>query len=46
MSARRVPTMRNRSDLVGGMIHLLAEGAGLVALLVIVSVVAWLMLLI
>lgn len=46
MTGRRPPTIGNRSDVLGGMIHLLAEIFALVGLLGIVTLMAWLMLLI
>lgn len=42
----RPPTMRRRSDVTGGMIHLLAEIGALAALLAVMSVLAWVMLLV
>lgn len=46
MTGRRPPTFGNQSDLLGGVIHLLAEVLALVGLLGIVTLIAWLMLVI
>lgn len=46
MTGRRPPTIGNQSDLLGGVIHLLAEILALVGLLGIVTLIAWLMLVI
>jgi hypothetical protein len=45
VTARRPPTVRNKSDMVGGILHLLAEIVALVGLLAVVAFLAWLMLL-
>lgn len=41
----RPPSMRNRRDIRGGMFHLAAEVAALVALLAVTALLGWLMLL-
>lgn len=46
MKGRRPPTIRDQSDVVGGVVHLLAEILALVGLLGIVTLIAWLMLVI
>lgn len=44
MTGRRLPTMKEPSDVVGGVLHLLAEIGALVVLLVVVMALAWIML--
>lgn len=43
MNGRRPPTMKEPSDVIGGILHLLAEIGGLVALLVLALALAWVM---
>lgn len=45
MSSNQPPTVRDTSDVLGGIIHLLAEIGALVVLLAVVGFLAWLMLL-
>jgi hypothetical protein len=44
VNGRRPPTMKEPSDVVGGILHLLAEIGGLVVLLVVALALAWVML--
>lgn len=41
----RPPSIRNRRDIRGGMLHLAAEVVALVALVAVTALLAWLMLL-
>lgn len=45
MSSKQPPTVRDTSDLLGGIIHLLAEIGALAVLLALMAFLAWLMLL-
>jgi flagellin-like protein len=44
VNGRRPPTMKEPSDVVGGILHLLAEIGGLVVLLAVTLALAWVML--
>jgi flagellin-like protein len=44
VNGRRPPTMKEPSDVVGGILHLLAEIGGLVVLLAVALALAWVML--
>lgn len=44
MSGRRPPTLSEPSDILGGILHLLAEIGALAALVLLALALAWLML--